>query len=74
MNGSTSRSAEWVRQIFRAKAARTGGIVRRSIASVARNASQAELLAEVERRDFHMVISGGQYVIMCNPGSIKLVR
>jgi len=67
-------SPDYLRGIFRAKAARTGGIVRRSVVSVLRNASEADLLAEVERRDFPMVISGGQYVIMCNHGQIRLLR
>jgi hypothetical protein len=64
---------DWIMQIFWAKAARNGGIVRRKIASVIRFASVELLLAEVKRRGFHMVTSGDEYVIFCNKGHCQLV-
>ncbi len=67
------RGQAWVRQIFNAQAARNGGVVRRKISSVRRFASDAELENEVKIRGFHMVVSGDQYVILCNTGQFKLV-
>ena len=64
---------QWIRQIFRAQALRNGGIVRRKIASVMQNASPTDLEAEVLRRGLHMVVSGDQYVILCNAGEFHLV-
>ena len=63
----------WVKQIFKAKAAKNGGIVRRQVTSVQKHASEAELKAEVKRRGFHMVRSGHQYGIVCNTGQFKLI-
>ncbi len=63
----------WVNQIFKAKAAKNGGIVRRQVASVQKHSSEAELKKEVKRRRFHMVRSGHQYVIICNTGQFKLI-
>ena len=67
------RGRAWVSQIFNAQAARNGGVVRRKISSVIRFASEPELIAEVQRRGFHMVVSGDQYVILCNTGRFDLV-
>jgi hypothetical protein len=64
---------QWIRQIFLAQAARNGGVVRRKIDSVARFASHQALEAEVRRRGFHMVISGDQYVILCNAGQFQVI-
>jgi len=63
----------WVQQIFQAQAVRNGGVVRRKITSVARFASAQALEREVRRRGFHMVVSGDQYVILCNAGEFHLV-
>lgn len=64
---------QWINQIFQAQAVRNGGIVRRKMASVAQYASAADLEAEVKRRKFHMVVSGDQYVILCNTGQFHLI-
>jgi hypothetical protein len=64
---------EWIAQIFAAKAAKTGGILRRKTTSVQKYASVAALEAEVRRRGFHLVLIKDQYLILCNPGEIKLI-
>lgn len=63
----------WINQIFNAKQARNGGVVRRSLASISRYASFAALKAEVARRNFHMIVVGDQAVITCNNGDVALV-
>lgn len=67
------RGDQWIQQIFQAQAARNGGIVRRKIHSVVQFASTEALEAAVRRRGFHMVISGDQFVILCNPGQFQVV-
>jgi hypothetical protein len=61
----------WINKIFRASAAKNGKIVRRSKADVLRNGGYKALLAEVKKRKFHMLRTGGQYVIICNKGYFK---
>ena len=67
----------WIKQIFAANAARTGGIVRRRVTNVQKFASYPMLRDEVKKRGFHMVRVGpketGQYVIFCNQGEMKML-
>ena len=64
---------QWIAQVFSAQAVGNGGIVRRKIASVNQYASHQDLEDEVRRRHFHMVITGDQYVIMCNTGHWQVI-
>jgi hypothetical protein len=64
----------WIGQWFRAKAVTNGGVIRRSVNDVSRFASRSLLLAEVRRRKFHLIVCGGQYVVLCNKGSLKILR
>lgn len=61
----------WVDQIFKAGQASKSGIVRRSVRSVRKYASEKELRREVKTRKFHMARSRGQYVIFCYPKDFK---
>jgi hypothetical protein len=66
------RMSEWVDQIFGADQAKYGGVVRRKKEDVEKYASMAELIQEVRSRRFHLIETGDQVVIICNPGSIQL--
>ncbi len=59
--------------MFSAQAAQNGGIIRRKVASVKEWVSEAELIADVKARGFHMVRSGDQYVVLCHRGDFKLI-
>lgn len=63
----------WISQIFQSQSARSGGIVRRKVASVIDYASIPLLQEEVKRRGFHMVESADQFVIFCHCGDLKIV-
>ena len=63
----------WIRQIFRAQAERNGGIVRRKVDNVKRYATVKDLKAEVRRRKFHMLQTGDQFLIICNPGYFRTI-
>jgi hypothetical protein len=73
MSSNFRNSQEFIDKIFGAKQAQTGGVVRRSSEDVHRYASEAELVAAVKERGFHMVQSGDQFVIFCNQGEFKII-
>lgn len=63
----------WIVQIFSAKAAAEGGIVRRKVADVERLIGRTRFLAEAERRGFHVAENAGQFVVFCNREAVRLV-
>ena len=72
----TIRTADpqpWIDRIFAAKAATTGGVIRRDVRWVERELGVERLIAEVRARRFHMIRAGGQFVIICNAGGIQIV-
>jgi len=62
----------WIRKIFESDQAIKGGIVRRSISSVNKYASEAELIMAIKARGFHYEKANGQFVIYCNQNELKL--
>jgi hypothetical protein len=62
-------SSAWLDQLFSEGQAQTGGIVRRSIASVNRYSSEAQLSAVVQDLGFHMIKTSTQFVIYCSPAA-----
>lgn len=71
--GHLPTNEQWLRQLFSAKAATSGGVVRRSRADVERKVGLKALELEVRRRAFHMLEAGDQIIIVCHPGSIRLL-
>lgn len=63
----------WVRQMFSARAAADGGIIRRKVADVERLIGRRRFLYEVERRGFHAMENAGQFIVICNQEPIKLL-
>ncbi|MEL6586933.1 MAG: N-(5'-phosphoribosyl)anthranilate isomerase [Pseudomonadota bacterium] len=64
---------DWLRQIFSAKAAQTGGVVRRARADVIRKIGLHRFELEVRRRGFHLVEASDQFIIICRPGPIRVL-
>lgn len=64
----------WITDIFKAGICKRGGVVRRKVADVERIASEAELVDAVDRRGWHLVESGDQYVMFCNEGTFRVIR
>ena len=64
----------WIEQIFDCQQALTGGVVRRALADVHQYASLDLLVAEVEKRKWHILMIGRQVIILCNGGDLKLLR
>lgn len=67
------RNTAWLHRLFAAKAARRGGVLRRSVRDVEREVGREALVAEVRARGFHLIECGGQFVIICNPGHMRVV-
>ncbi len=64
---------DWLDQIFRAKSARTGGVVRRKIVDVEREVGRDALELEVRRRGFHMIECDRDYVILCSSAPMRII-
>lgn len=62
-----------VDNIFAAKAARTGGVVRRSARCVEREIGRKRFETEVRKRGFHMIECGGQLIVICNAGGVRVI-
>lgn len=67
-------SEYWMRQIFSAKAARDGGIVRRKVSDIDRIVGRDAFEAELRRRGFRAVENAGQYVVFCNRQTVRVVE
>ena len=67
------RNAQWRDQIFGAKAEQTGGIVRRQVKDVEREIGRDRLIEDVRVRGFHMIECGGQFIIICNAGQMRVL-
>ena len=63
----------WLRQLFSAKAAIDGGVIRRQVRDVERILGRSLFEAEVRRRGFHLVENAEQYVIFCNAEPVRIV-
>ncbi|WP_101068053.1 N-(5'-phosphoribosyl)anthranilate isomerase [Roseovarius salinarum] len=63
----------WMRQIFDARAAREGGVVRRQVAHVERMVGRPAFEAELRRRGFHAIENAGHFVIFCNNEPVKVL-
>ena len=63
----------WMQQVFDAKAARQGGVVRRSRRDIDRTVGWPMFEAELRRRGYHAVENSGQVVIFCNNAPIRVL-
>ncbi|WP_298432846.1 N-(5'-phosphoribosyl)anthranilate isomerase [uncultured Jannaschia sp.] len=66
-------AAPWLAKLFGSRSAQSGGVVRRSTAWVEREVGRAAFVAEVRRRGFHLLETGGQFVVICHRGSLRVV-
>jgi len=57
---------DWMRHLFSAKAAKDGGVVRRSVRDMER------FLAEMQRRGFTVAENAGQVIVFCNAEPVRI--
>jgi len=68
-------TCEFVQNIFEAKTAQKGGVLRRSISSINRFASEATLKAAVKQRGFKLYKTCNHYLIICDiSGALKQIK
>lgn len=63
----------FIDQLFAAKAVNRAGVVRRAVRDVEREIGRDALVAEVRRRGFHLLECGGQFVVICNAGHLRIL-
>jgi len=63
----------WIDQLFSSKAARTGGVVRRSMSWVDREVGRERFMDEVRKRGFRLMRTADQFIVICHRGPIELV-
>jgi hypothetical protein len=63
----------WIDQVFFAKAVNRAGVVRRAVRDVEREVGRDAFIHEVRRRGFHLVECGGQFIVICNSGQMKIL-
>jgi hypothetical protein len=67
------RNPGWLDQMFASRAALSGGVIRRSVDDVVREVGRSALELEVRRRGFHLIECGGQFLVVCSAGPIRIV-
>jgi len=63
----------WVATVFSAKAVAKGAVVRRSVHWVAREIGTQRFVDEVRARGYHMVETGGQFIVICNHAPLRII-
>lgn len=64
---------EFINSMFDAQIAKSGGIVRRSKKTFEKNKISLQFLVEaVKKKNFHLIESGDQYIVVCNSGIFKV--
>jgi len=64
---------DWLNQVFAAKAAKQGGIVKRKIRDVAREIGTDRFELEVRRRGFHLLKCDQHFIVICNSEPISIL-
>lgn len=64
----------WIIQIFSARAAAEGGILRRKVADVERLIGRERFYLEVKRRGYHLIENAGQFLVLCNQDPVHLIH
>lgn len=63
----------WLRHLFAAQAVQKAGVLRRAVADVEREVGRPAFIAEVQRRGFHLLEVGGHFLIICQPGAVRMI-
>ncbi len=63
----------WITQLFSSRSARSGAVVRRSVAWVEREVGHSAFQSEVKRRGYHLIRTANQYIVICHNGPIDIL-
>ncbi|SDC95580.1 N-(5'-phosphoribosyl)anthranilate isomerase [Ruegeria marina] len=70
---NTDHAQRWLDQMFATRAAQRGAVVRRSMSWVEREVGRDRFLAEMRRRNYHVIETADQFVVICHNGPIRLL-
>ncbi|MFM2391540.1 MAG: hypothetical protein RLZZ437_3095 [Pseudomonadota bacterium] len=62
----------WINEIFSAKAAANGGVIRRNRLWVENEVGRDRFIAEVRKRGFHLLETGQQLIVICHRGAVHM--
>lgn len=65
---------DWLDQIFSAKSAMSGGVVRRKVRDVERLVGRPLFREELRKRGYRAVENNGHFVIFCNRAPIRVLE
>lgn len=60
------KGAAWAAQAFESKTAKTGGVIRRSVAAARKAGGYHDLISLARSKGYLVLLGGGQIVIFCN--------
>lgn len=60
-------------QIFSAKAVEKAAVIRRDVRWIDREIGRDLFLSEVRKRGFHLIETGGQWIVICNSGFFRVI-
>jgi hypothetical protein len=63
----------WLQNVWKAGQVAQANVVRRAVSDVHKNVGEIAFVKEVRRKGFHLIRTGSQYVIICNPGFLQVV-
>ncbi len=69
----TSSPDPWMAELFSAKAAQRGGVIRRNVDWVRREVGEDRFFHEVRERCFHLMRAGNQYLVICSPDPVQIL-
>lgn len=69
----TARPESWIEHVFSARAAQTGGVIRRAVPWVEAEIGRARFVREVTRRGFTLLESNGQFIVICHSGPVRRI-
>jgi hypothetical protein len=65
--------AGWISEVFSAKYVARSGAIRRELRWIDRGIGRDRFIAELRARGFHLVETGGQWIVICNTGFLRVV-
>jgi hypothetical protein len=62
-----------ISEIFAAKAVAKGGVIRRDMRWIEREIGRERFVAEVRSRGFHLIETGGQWIVIRSRGLFRVI-
>jgi hypothetical protein len=63
----------WIAEVFSAKSVVRGGVIRRDLRWIDREIGRDRFSAEERACGFHLVETGGQWIVICNTGFLRVI-